>query len=125
MAGGLTPFGKELRKMRIDRGEILKTMADALGCTSSYLSGIECGKYSVPADLVERLQGLYGLTAEEVCRLNVARDATLKEERLRLEGTSQQQRDVAILFARTFKELSEEDLKKMQDILCNKRRNAP
>ena len=124
MAGVLTPFGKELRKMRIDRGEILKNMADKLGCTSSYLSGIECGKHSVPADLVARLQELYGLADEEAARLDAARDATLKEERLRLEDTSPQQRDVALLFARAFKELSPEDLKKMQDILSNNRRKS-
>lgn len=40
----LTAFGKEVRKIRLDRGELLKTMADSLGVKSSYLSAIEHGK---------------------------------------------------------------------------------
>ena len=32
----LTAFGKEVRKIRLDRGELLKTMADSLGVKSSY-----------------------------------------------------------------------------------------
>ena len=44
----ITEFGKALRKLRIDRGETLKIMADNLEMTSSYLSAIECGKRNIP-----------------------------------------------------------------------------
>ena len=37
----LTSLGKFLRKLRIDRGEILKDMADKLGVTVSFLSAVE------------------------------------------------------------------------------------
>jgi transcriptional regulator with XRE-family HTH domain len=43
----LTPFGKKVRKLRIDVGVTLKSMADAMGVTSSYLSAIETGKRAV------------------------------------------------------------------------------
>ncbi len=41
--GRLNALGRELRKLRIDRGEIIKTMAENLGYSPSYLSAIEMG----------------------------------------------------------------------------------
>ena len=43
----MTDFAKALRILRIERGEVLKDMADKLGITSSYLSAIECGKRKI------------------------------------------------------------------------------
>ena len=40
----LTSLGRFLRKLRIDRGEILKNMAEKLEVTSSFLSAVENGK---------------------------------------------------------------------------------
>jgi len=37
----LTSLGQFLRKLRLERGEILKTMADKLGVTSAFLSAVE------------------------------------------------------------------------------------
>lgn len=34
----VTSFGKTLRKMRIDRGMVLKNMADLLGVSSAYVN---------------------------------------------------------------------------------------
>ena len=117
MAKEVTEFGKELRKLRIDRGDVLKKMADALGCTSSYLSAIECGKRGVPSDLIPRIQALYGLDDEQVARLEAARDSTLSNVKLDLEGASGEQRDVALMFARTFKSLSREEIEEMKRFL--------
>ena len=113
----MSEFGKELRKLRIDKGEILKNMADKLGCTSSYLSAIECGKRAVPPDLIPRLKELYGLDDGQVERLEAARDAVLKEISIGLGGASSEQRDVAIMFARTFKDLTREELEEMRGFL--------
>ena len=52
-------FGKELRKIRIDHGEILKNMADKLKMTASYLSAIECGKRNIPEELILKLKDIY------------------------------------------------------------------
>ena len=48
----VTSFGKALRKLRIDRGMVLKNMADMLGVSSAYLSAIELGKRAIPDSLV-------------------------------------------------------------------------
>ena len=117
MSGGLTEFGKEMRKLRIDRGEVLKNMSDKLGITSSYLSAIECGKRTVPSDLIPRLTELYGLDDEHVAQLEAARDSSLKELRINFEDASEGQRDVALMFARTFKNLTREEIDEMMSFL--------
>ena len=117
MSGGLTEFGKEMRKLRIDRGEVLKNMSDKLGITSSYLSAIECGKRTVPSDLIPRLTEIYGLDDEQVAQLEAARDSSLKELRINFEDASEGQRDVALMFARTFKNLTREEIDEMMSFL--------
>jgi transcriptional regulator with XRE-family HTH domain len=44
----MTPFGQRLRRMRAERGILLKDMADALGVSPSYLSALEHGRRGVP-----------------------------------------------------------------------------
>ena len=44
----ITCVGRFLRKLRIDRGEILKTMAETLGVSSAFLSALENGKKKFP-----------------------------------------------------------------------------
>ena len=72
-------FGKILRKIRIDNGEILKDMADKLEMTSSYLSAIECGKRNIPNNLITKLQQLYNLDDEMVSKLEDAKQKYIKK----------------------------------------------
>jgi transcriptional regulator with XRE-family HTH domain len=44
----LTQLGIFLRKLRLDRGEILKDMAIKLNVSSSFLSAVENGKKRIP-----------------------------------------------------------------------------
>ena len=45
----LTSIGRFLKKLRIDRGEILKDMAEKLDVTVSFLSAVENGKKHMPS----------------------------------------------------------------------------
>ena len=45
----LTMLGKFLRKLRIDRNELLKDMAGKLDVTVSFLSSVENGKKKMPS----------------------------------------------------------------------------
>lgn len=117
MAVGLTDFGKELRKLRIDRGEVLKTMSDKLGITSSYLSAIEFGKRSVPANMIQQLKELYDLDNTQIEQLEAARDRSLKDININLAGASGSRRDAALMFARTFKNLTDEEVEEMKTFL--------
>src|SRR5690349_19566525 len=50
----LTPFGKTLRKERLERGMMLGEMAEGLKVSSSYLSQIETGKKAVSDAFVRK-----------------------------------------------------------------------
>ena len=109
-----TEFGRELRKIRLEAGEVLKDMADKLGFTASYLSAIEVGK-RVPSDSVlQELQKAYGLSEEQVDRLRSAKDQDIPKVEINLNNTSDAQRKTVIAFARTFKSL---DSRTMENIL--------
>jgi transcriptional regulator with XRE-family HTH domain len=49
----LTPFGLCVRKLRLELGLTLKTMADSLGVSSAYLSSIELGDKQLTAKIAE------------------------------------------------------------------------
>ena len=51
----ITKLGKEIRKLRIDKGENLATMSKKLGVSISYLSAIENGTREIPAKFVDKL----------------------------------------------------------------------
>lgn len=104
----ITEFGKALRKLRIDRGEILKTMAEKLAMTSSYLSAIECGKRNIPDDLIQRLSAIYDLSEKEQQDLAEARDQSIKSIEIELPTNNAYKRDLALQFARKFDDMDDE-----------------
>ena len=116
-----TELGKMLRKLRIDREETLGDMADHLGYTSSYLSAIEKGKRPAPVGFTKRIASFYSLDADYVGRLAEAADKTIKSVKVNLDATSDAQREVALVFARSFDDLDEETSRSILKILQAKR----
>ena len=51
----VTSYGKILRKIRIDEGEILGEMAQKLEISSAYLSSIENGDRNLPDGFTEKI----------------------------------------------------------------------
>lgn len=68
----LNTFGKYLRKLRIDRGELTKEMADKLGVTASYISAVETGKRAIPSLWVGKIAELYDLNDDQKAELAAA-----------------------------------------------------
>lgn len=117
----LTDYGKELRKIRIDREEILKDMAEKLGMTPSYLSAIESGKRTIPSELTSKLSNLYSLSPEETNNLKEAEVKTSKLVTLSLEGETAEKQELAIKFARSFEKMDDETAKQVTNWLKSKR----
>lgn len=113
----LTEFGKALRKMRIDRNEILKDMADKLKMTSSYLSAIECGKRNIPSNFISRLAEIYRLPNEEIEYLKKAESNSVDCIKINLAGNESQKRDLALQFARKFDDIDNETAKTILNFL--------
>jgi transcriptional regulator with XRE-family HTH domain len=113
----ITPLGKFLRKLRIDRGEILKTMADKLEVSSSFLSAVENGKKRMPSAWNNRIVELYGLTHEERKNFTQAIAETEDSLELNFNGVPTQNRELAVSFARKFVDFDTEQLEEIKRIL--------
>ncbi|KGM34766.1 helix-turn-helix domain-containing protein [Inquilinus limosus] len=99
----LTEFGKEVRKLRIDRDLILKDMADALGVSPAFLSAVETGKKNVPNGFIARLAAAYSLDINTVHRLDEALLKSKSSFQIQVPAhASMAHREVAAQLARTF-----------------------
>lgn len=110
----LTDFGKAIRKARIDAGETLGTMADALGLTAAFLSGVETGRKKVPPELVQKVRSFFagrGVTINQLDEL-----AAMANKTVSLEGLSPQHQMLVAGFARS--SYDAETLQKMATLLA-------
>ena len=119
----LTPFGKELRKLRIERDWKLKDMASGIKVTPSFLSGVETGEKAIPSDLIERIAHWGKLSATEVDTLHRAADASIKAVSMKLpEQFGARDREAMSVLARIIDERNIDDWERIRDHLLAKRR---
>ena len=119
----LTPFGKAVRKLRIDRGWLLRDMADGIRVAPSFLSAVETGRKQSPDDLVDRISKWGSLSDEEERGLYRAQATSAKEFRLRTRvDMSLEDREAAALLARTFGSLPSEDIAEIREILLRRKK---
>lgn len=119
----LTAYGKMLRKLRIDRQELLKEMAERLNVSSAYLSAVETGKRRIPQGWTDRLIELYELNVQAAQDLRIAEEASSSEVRISLKGASELQRSAVLTFAKALDGLSDEELKKIMSTMNGKGRD--
>lgn len=116
----LTEFGKALRKIRIDKQQLLKDMANALGVSSAYLSAVETGKRRIPKNWVDEISSIYGLGREDRAELQSAADDSVMDVTISLQNASAQRRDAVLSFARALDGLSDEELKRIMSSMKKK-----
>lgn len=117
----LTAFGRFLRKLRIDRQELLKDMSAKLNVSSAYLSAVETGKRKIPASWVSIISNLYHLSKDEQADLQDAYELSAQEVRINLVNASDYKREAAISFAKALDGLDDKALKKIMDTMKKKR----
>lgn len=113
----VTPFGKELRKIRIDHNEILMDMAEKLEVSPAFLSAVETGKKNVPSHWVNEIAAAYRLSAEKRERLSQAAIDSTTQIKMNLTGASDQKREVALVFARQFDTISDETVQSLLELI--------
>lgn len=113
----VTEFGKYLRKLRVDRNEVLKDMALKLKVSPSFLSAVEIGKKKIPAGFIERIATLYNLPEEERGALEDIEKDSVPSVKINLLGSGSTQRKVALTFARCFGTLSDGTAQQIINIL--------
>lgn len=94
----LTEFGKEIRKLRIDRGLRLLDLADRLEVSSAFVSAIETGRKSMPSNYVASTARAMGLSQEEERRLERAADQSRMQ--VSVGALPSDQRELLAAFAR-------------------------
>lgn len=114
---GLTQLGKFLRKLRIDRGELLRDMSRKLGVAMSFLSSVENGKKSMPSEWVSRIAELYNLTSEQRLELDTAVAASENSIAVKFEGLSEGSKKLSVAFARKIRNLSADEQQILQQVL--------
>ena len=115
----ITSVGKFLRRLRIDKGEILRTMAQTFGVSSAFLSAVENGKKRLPDAWLPKLQASYNLSSEQMEELKQAVIESRDTVELDIRNASEDNRRLAVSFARRFESLDEETSKKLFGILNN------
>ena len=113
----LTELGKYLRKLRIDRGELLKDMAEQVGMTSAYLSSIENGKRNPPDGLIEKISEKYDLSKCEQDDLEDVLAMTRNEFGVSILNADTSRREMGLTFARRFDDLSDFQITEIINIL--------
>lgn len=113
----LTSVGRLLRKLRIDNGEILKTMADKLGVSSAFLSAVENGKKKMPKSWYEKIESIYSFSDDDKDALRQAVAESSDTVELIIKNASTANKNLAISFARQFDSLDDETSRKINAIL--------
>lgn len=109
-----TPFGKALRKLRIERDETMMEMAANLVCSPSFLSSIETGRKPVPAGFITKLATVYGLS--EAFQQELQRYVEENAKVYRITPDAEDQALVAA-FARRLDMLSDNEKQEIFNIL--------
>ncbi|MEG1442032.1 MAG: helix-turn-helix transcriptional regulator [Oscillospiraceae bacterium] len=109
----ITKFGKFLRNLRMDNGEILKSMAEKLEITSSFLSAVENGKKKIPEGWVNKIASLYSLSNRKQAELQNAYYETNECVEIELAELNRNKRELAFSFARKLNGFSDEEMDKL------------
>ena len=114
----LSPYGAWVRAYREKNRITLRDMSRALGKSPSFLSALELGRKSVPNSIVDEIDQVYDLSKEELIELRKSAESSRKQAKVRFEDrTNANEREVAMLFARNFDDLTEDQTERIRKIL--------
>lgn len=102
----LTEFGKFVRKLRIDRNELLIDMANKLGVSPAFLSAVEAGKKNVPESWKEKLKEIYSLELYDQEKLTNAIENSVRQIKINLYDKKEEDRELILSFARKLENMN-------------------
>jgi transcriptional regulator with XRE-family HTH domain len=104
----LTPFGKAVRKLRLEKELRLLDLARRIDRSPAFISAVETGRKPIPDSFVVLVARAMNCSASEVRELRRAADHTRKE--VRVDTLSGEQRELVAAFARKLDDVPD-DLK--------------
>ena len=114
---GRTHFGEFMRNLRLKQSEILKETATNLGVTSAFLSAVENGKKQIPSLWFEKISAIYNLNTKEKKELKNAIDTSKDKILIDTKDSSDKNKELAMIFARSFEKLDDKAMKKIKKLL--------
>ena len=114
----MTPFGERVRRLRRERGLLLKDMAAHLGVSSAYLSALERGERGKPTwTLIQGVIQYFNIIWDEADEL--ARLADLSDPRIKVDtaSTNPAATLLANRLAREIRGLSEDEIARILRVL--------
>jgi len=110
-------LGKFLRKIRIDRDELLADMARNLGVSSAFLSQIENGGKKPPKDWENAFLAKYELNREQEQEFRDCVFDAVNSKSIDLSQYQQSDRDMMLSFARKLSTIDDEQKEKLMNII--------
>ena len=113
----LTRYGKELRKIRLERNLTMTEMANALGITSTFLSMIENGQRNIPEDETSKVCTLYHLSNDEQLVLQKSEYASRKVLKMNLAGMETERKELLLRLSDNITSLTSSQINQMNHIM--------
>lgn len=113
----LSEYGKTLRKIRIDKGLTMATMAKAIGVTSSFLSMVEQGKRNIPNGLTQLVIKHYSLSNEQAAELQKAELLSRNSIEIELSKVDVDKKSLALSLAKNLKNITCEQVSRINKIM--------
>lgn len=115
-----TKFGEYFRILRIKEHEVLADAKEFLGCSSAFISAVECGKKTIPDSWFEKITKHYNLKEKEQLELKDIIEESKKSIHIDLVNTNSLQKSVAIQFQRSFDSIDDQTAKEIMNLLKKK-----
>ncbi len=103
----ITPFGKMLRKIRVDSGQNQESMASAMGVSGSFLSSVENGNKNIPDEWQDRLVNCYQLNSKSQEELALSVELSAVCIKIPLKGLSEGERREVYEYAKRIRMYAE------------------
>ncbi len=113
----LTALGKDLRKLRIDRGVNMMEMAKAIGLSTAMLSAIETGRKRVPGDFVDRLERAYPDLIARRAQIEALINLANREVRVSLDEATEDDAVLVTELARRFSDFTDGQKDSLRNLL--------
>lgn len=113
-------FGRMLKVLRIYNSETSVDMAKKLNISLSYLSAIENSKRKIPDDFLDKLFKAYEIKEEEKEKFIQAYELAKTKTIINMVNMKKNQKEFALLCARSINGLSEEQMNEITKIILKK-----
>jgi len=111
-------FGERLRELREASRKRLKDLADVMGWSAVYVSDIELGRRNPPSpEHIRKISEFLGVNPKELFDLA---DREMKRVELELDEQNPDRTEMALMLARSWDGLTEDDVIQIKEILNRK-----